>query len=55
MTPSEHQGFTIRAQQYGFTEAARMQDEDEDFCESLLDLIDRDPEDRRPKSRRPVS
>ena len=43
-TPSERQGFIIRAQQYGFTEAARMQGEDDGFCENIHDLLLEDPE-----------
>ena len=45
-TPSERQGFMIRAQQYGFTEAKRMQGEDDDFCKNIEDLLIRDPEDQ---------
>ena len=45
----------IRAQQHGFDEAARMQDEDEYLSEIVCDLMEKDPEDRRPKPRRPVS
>ena len=55
MTPSEHQGFMIRAQQHGIKEAWRMQGEDEDLSEIVCDLMEKDPEDRRPKPRRPMS
>ena len=43
-TLSEREGFMIRVQQYGFTEAARMQGEDDDFCENIDDLLLDDPE-----------
>lgn len=49
-------GFQIRAHQYGVKEAWRMQEEDEYLSEIACDLMDgSDPEDRRPKSRRPES
>ena len=49
-------GFQIRAHQYGVKEARRMQDEDEYLSEIACELMDGpDPEDRRPKSRRPAS
>ena len=54
-TYSEERGFQIRANQYGIKEAWRMQGEDEDLSEIACDLMEKDPEDRRPKSRRPVS
>ena len=49
-------GFQIRAHQYDIKEARRMQDEDEYLSEIACELMDGpDPEDRRPKSRRPAS
>ena len=52
----EERGFQIRAHQYGVKEAWRMQEEDEYLSEIACDLMDGpDPEDRRPKSRRPES
>ena len=53
---SDEKGFQVRANQYGVKEAWRMQDEDEYLSEIACELMDGpDPEDRRPKSRRPAS